>query len=212
MTRKAARKKRQLTARTCPSAAGRSQWMAIGTVVASTAITSLVPAPAAALEAGLPLQGPSVDQAAAAVYRLEIPAGPLFDVIAAFTQATGVQVTLALDSLGSIQSPGVSGTWSADQALRAIVANTGVRFHMRSATSAVIELSSLTEAVSVSGDTQRVASFFWIQSMVRHDAQRSLLFDLDSAIQGVARDLPDHPSPVLLTGVYHNLLREWAEV
>jgi PKHD-type hydroxylase len=58
----------------------------------------------------------------------------------------------------------------------------------------------------------RVASFFWIQSMVRHDAQRALLFDLDSAIQGVARDLPDHPSSVLLTGVYHNLLREWAEV
>ncbi|MEO7275884.1 MAG: Fe2+-dependent dioxygenase [Vicinamibacterales bacterium] len=58
----------------------------------------------------------------------------------------------------------------------------------------------------------RVASFFWIQSLIRHDAQRSLLFDLDSAIQGVARDLPDHPSSVLLTGVYHNLLREWAEV
>jgi PKHD-type hydroxylase len=58
----------------------------------------------------------------------------------------------------------------------------------------------------------RVASFFWIQSMVRHDARRSLLFDLDSAIQGVARDLPEHPSAVLLTGVYHNLLREWAEV
>ena len=34
----------------------------------------------------------------------------------------------------------------------------------------------------------------------------------DSAIQGVTRDLPDHPSSVLLTGVYHNLLREWAEV
>jgi PKHD-type hydroxylase len=58
----------------------------------------------------------------------------------------------------------------------------------------------------------RIASFFWLQSLVRDDARRSLLFDMDSAIQGIARDLPDHPSAVQLTGVYHNLLRQWAEL
>jgi len=58
----------------------------------------------------------------------------------------------------------------------------------------------------------RMASFFWIQSMVRDDAQRALLFDLDMAIQRLNRDLPDHPSAVQFTGVYHNLLRQWAEV
>ncbi len=58
----------------------------------------------------------------------------------------------------------------------------------------------------------RVASFFWIQSMVRDDGQRALLFDLDMAIQRLNRDLPDHPSAVQFTGVYHNLLRRWAEV
>src|SRR5687768_892339 len=58
----------------------------------------------------------------------------------------------------------------------------------------------------------RVCSFFWIQSMVRDDGQRTLLFDLDSAIQQVSRALPDHPSAVQLTGVYHNLLRRWAEL
>jgi PKHD-type hydroxylase len=57
----------------------------------------------------------------------------------------------------------------------------------------------------------RLASFFWIQSMVRDDGQRMLLFDLDLAIQRLARDVPDHPSAVQLTGVYHNLLRRWAE-
>jgi PKHD-type hydroxylase len=57
----------------------------------------------------------------------------------------------------------------------------------------------------------RVASFFWIQSMIRDDAERTLLFDLDVAIQRVNRDLPEHPSSVQLTGVYHNLLRRWAE-
>ena len=58
----------------------------------------------------------------------------------------------------------------------------------------------------------RVASFFWIQSMIREDSRRTLLFDLDLAIQRISRDLPDHPSSVSLTGVYHNLLRQWAEM
>jgi PKHD-type hydroxylase len=62
----------------------------------------------------------------------------------------------------------------------------------------------------------RVCSFFWLQSMIRDDAKRSILFDLDLAIQRLGRDLPDHPaaqqSSVQLTGVYNNLLRQWAEM
>ncbi|HVG38821.1 MAG TPA: Fe2+-dependent dioxygenase [Pyrinomonadaceae bacterium] len=58
----------------------------------------------------------------------------------------------------------------------------------------------------------RLASFFWIQSMVRDDGERTLLFDLDMAIQRLNQEAPDHPSGVQLTGVYHNLLRRWAEV
>lgn len=57
----------------------------------------------------------------------------------------------------------------------------------------------------------RVASFFWIQSMVRDDGQRTLLYDLDRATQQVHRDLPDSPAAVQLTGIYHNLLRRWAD-
>lgn len=57
----------------------------------------------------------------------------------------------------------------------------------------------------------RVASFFWIQSMVRDDGERSLLFDLDVALQRLNQDAPNHPSAVQLTGVYHNLLRRWAD-
>jgi PKHD-type hydroxylase len=59
---------------------------------------------------------------------------------------------------------------------------------------------------------ERLASFFWVQSMVRDDAARTLLFDLDTAVQRLARDHPDQASTVQLTGVYHNLLRRWAEV
>jgi PKHD-type hydroxylase len=62
----------------------------------------------------------------------------------------------------------------------------------------------------------RISSFFWLQSMIRDDGRRSLLFDLDLAIQRLGRDLPDQPaaqqSAVQLTGVYHNLLRQWAEL
>jgi PKHD-type hydroxylase len=58
----------------------------------------------------------------------------------------------------------------------------------------------------------RYAAFFWVQSMVRGDAERRMLFDLDNAIQALARDVPDHAELVRLAGVYHNLLRHWAEV
>ncbi len=57
----------------------------------------------------------------------------------------------------------------------------------------------------------RIASFFWIQSMVRDDGERTLLFDLDLAIQRLGADVPEHSSVVQLTGLYHNLLRRWAD-
>jgi PKHD-type hydroxylase len=57
----------------------------------------------------------------------------------------------------------------------------------------------------------RMSSFFWIQSMVRDDGQRALLFDMDMAIVRLSKDHPGHPALVSLTGCYHNLLRMWAE-
>ncbi|HKU99631.1 MAG TPA: Fe2+-dependent dioxygenase [Vineibacter sp.] len=57
----------------------------------------------------------------------------------------------------------------------------------------------------------RLASFFWLQSMVRDDGQRTLLFDLDTAIQRLTLDVPEHPAALQLTAVYHNLLRRWAD-
>jgi PKHD-type hydroxylase len=58
----------------------------------------------------------------------------------------------------------------------------------------------------------RVASFFWIQSLVRDDGKRTLLFDLDMNIVQLRQELGDNPRVVALTGIYHNLLRRWAEV
>ncbi len=58
----------------------------------------------------------------------------------------------------------------------------------------------------------RYASFFWTQSLVREDSQRTLLFEMDQSIQRLPRDVPDHPSLLRLTGTYHNLLRRWSEL
>jgi PKHD-type hydroxylase len=69
--------------------------------------------------------------------------------------------------------------------------------------------SSLHHVTPVTRST-RIASFFWLQSMIRDDGERTLLFDLDTAIQRLAVDMPDHPAVVQLTSVYHNLLRRWA--
>jgi PKHD-type hydroxylase len=57
----------------------------------------------------------------------------------------------------------------------------------------------------------RVACFFWIESLVREDAQRTLLYDMDSAIVALREAHGDEPPVVAMTGIYHNLLRRWAD-
>lgn len=77
----------------------------------------------------------------------------------------------------------------------------------------VLYPASSLHAVTPITRGERVASFFWIQSMVRDDTKRTLLLQMDISIQTLARDLgQDHAQIVSLTGAYHNLLRMWAEV
>jgi PKHD-type hydroxylase len=58
----------------------------------------------------------------------------------------------------------------------------------------------------------RIAAFFWIQSMVRDDQARAILFELDTAVRQLTATEADHNSVVRLTACYHNLLRRWAEL
>jgi PKHD-type hydroxylase len=90
--------------------------------------------------------------------------------------------------------------------------NFGVQRVKLNAGSLILYPASSLHHVTPVTDGTRTASFFWIQSMVRDDAQRTLLFDMDTAIQRIAIESPGHPSVVQLTGVYHNLLRRWADV
>lgn len=70
--------------------------------------------------------------------------------------------------------------------------------------------SSLHQVLPVTRG-ERVCSFFWLQSMVRDDGERELLFDLDQSIQSLTQQVGrDSPEVVRLSGVYHNLLRRWA--
>jgi len=70
--------------------------------------------------------------------------------------------------------------------------------------------SSLHHVSPVTRGT-RTCAFFWLQSLVRESARREILFDLDTSIQRLTVDHPGHPSGVALVGVYHNLLRQWAD-
>lgn len=70
--------------------------------------------------------------------------------------------------------------------------------------------TSLHQVTPITRGT-RVASFFWIQSLVRDDAQRALLFDLDNAIQKLNQTGADDGARRSLVGCYHNLLRQWTE-
>jgi len=70
--------------------------------------------------------------------------------------------------------------------------------------------SSLHQVTPVTSGV-RYASFFWIQSLVREQTRRAMLLDLDDAIQAIAEKDADSPEVVRLTGLYHNLLREWAD-
>jgi PKHD-type hydroxylase len=78
--------------------------------------------------------------------------------------------------------------------------------------SLVLYPASSVHHVSAVTRGARLAAFFWIQSMVREDHKRRMLFDLDMNIQKLRRDVPQHSAILDLTSLYHNLMRQWADV
>ncbi len=76
---------------------------------------------------------------------------------------------------------------------------------------AILYPSTSTHRVTPVTQGRRLASFFWIQSLIRSDEQRRILFDLDQSIQSLSATNKGADEIVKLTGVYHNLLRQWSE-
>lgn len=71
--------------------------------------------------------------------------------------------------------------------------------------------SSLHHVEKITSGT-RTAAFFWVQSMVRDDAERALLYELDTAIRTIGQDAPESQALIALTGCYHNLIRRWSDI
>lgn len=93
-----------------------------------------------------------------------------------------------------------------------IETNFGVQSVKLPAGHAVLYPSSSLHRVEPVTRGRRVASFFWLQSMIRDDAARQILFDLDRSVQELGGTLgQQHGEVICLTGIYHNLLRRWAE-
>lgn len=82
-----------------------------------------------------------------------------------------------------------------------------------SAGSMVLYPSTTLHEVTPVTSGVRLCSFFWLQSLVRDEHRRSMMFDLDIAIQRLSLEVdPAHQGLIELTGVYQNLVRHWAEV
>jgi PKHD-type hydroxylase len=106
----------------------------------------------------------------------------------------------------------LSGPWEYEGGELVIGATSAARRVKLPAGDMVLYSATTIHKVEAITRGERLASFFWIQSMVRDDGKRALLFDLDVAIQKLNQDHPNHPAAVGLVGVYHNLVRRWAEL
>ncbi|HEX7796711.1 MAG TPA: TonB-dependent receptor [Vicinamibacterales bacterium] len=132
-----------------------------------------------------------------AVHPYDIAAGPLNGVIIGFEHVSGVHVTLALASIGSIQSPGISGAYDAEHALQAMLAGTGVGFRISSPTAAVLDLATLAADVEVVGRAP--------ETMVSSPKYVVPLKDVPQTIAVVPRAVMDQQGSTTLTEALRNV-------
>ncbi|HUK35150.1 MAG TPA: TonB-dependent receptor plug domain-containing protein, partial [Vicinamibacterales bacterium] len=175
MTRKAAHKRRQQAAKqllAASSARSASPWVTVGALVASAAVGGLCPAPASAHElndkrlsqrtnpfersrASFAFEEASGQVSAAGqspeVQRFDIAPGPLSDVLPQLARVAGLTFTLSAESIGTISSPGVSGTFTIQDALLQALKGTGVALRFTAPTVVTFEVRAASESVDVTG-------------------------------------------------------------
>jgi len=132
------------------------RWAAMGTLVAYSAVGNKTVALAQELPRRSAANGPT--QGLQPVRRFDIPAGSLDSVIPAFTQVTGLTVATAKDGFLSIHSPGVSGLFTADQALEKLLTGTGLSYRFASSNAVSIELKSVATSVDVTTSVDALAT------------------------------------------------------
>jgi catecholate siderophore receptor len=121
------------------------RWTAMGTIVACSAVGSKTMNVAQAQSVPQPPGAISQTQA----QRFDIGPGPLSDVLPQFARASGIAFTLSNDSIGTLASPGVSGTLTIQDALQHLLAGTSVTFRFTTPTALIFELRAASESVNV---------------------------------------------------------------
>jgi catecholate siderophore receptor len=132
------------------------KWLATGTLVVYTAVGSRTIAVAQAQTSG-PAASPNQTQALV-VRSFDIPAGPLEDVLNAFERATELQVTVPNEAVRTIQSPGVSGTYTNRQALQQLLKDTGLVFHFSDSGAVTLELATVATSIEVTAEAAEPSS------------------------------------------------------
>ena len=137
------------------------RWAAVGTLIAYSAVGTKTLSAAQAQE----LQRPNSSNGSTAqtqgtlpTHRFDIPAGPLDGVLPVFERTTGYTVTLANERLRTISSKGVSGTFTTEQALEKILADTGLAYHFTSATNVSVDLKSVASSIEVTASVEALAA------------------------------------------------------
>lgn len=166
------------------------RWLATGVLVAYSAVGGRVVAPAFAQAApGSAGQTQSSSQQNR-TYQFNIPAGPLDDVVDAFEEAAGVDIELARTGISGIQSPGVRGTYTLDQAIGRALQGTGVVFRRNAAGRIVFDLASAADSVEVVATVNKLSSPKFTQPLVDTPQTISVIPERVFQEQG-ARNLTD---------------------
>jgi catecholate siderophore receptor len=220
MTRKAQRKHRreaikrqqQVTREQRPPQRPAPSWAVMGTLVASTAFLTAQPVTvsasivAEALRPRVPIQ---LDMARVAgarrgqapqqqpARRFDIPPGPLEIVLAAFEEFSGMKVTLSIDAIRSIQSPGVTGSFTTERALQQMLAGTSVAFHLTGPGAVTLDLATVAESVDVTATAPAAA--------VSSPKYTTLLRDIAQTIAVIPRTVIEQQGAVTLSDTLRNV-------
>jgi catecholate siderophore receptor len=168
--------------------AGPYRWVALGTLAAYGSVGDAWLAPA---------QNAPQSKAALPTRRFEISAGPLETVLDAFATASGLQVQFMQDGIRAVQSPGVSGIYTPEQALRKLLAGTGVTFHFASEDKVAVDLATVTGSVDV---TARVEAL-----QTSSPKYAGPLLDTPQTITEVSRQVMDEQGTTTLRDALRNV-------
>jgi catecholate siderophore receptor len=137
------------------------RWAAMGTLVVYSAVGSKTFNVARGQDVQRPGQGNSSispTQGSQPVWRFDIPAGPLDSVIAAFEQVTGFSFSVSKEGIRTLSSPGVSGVYTAEQALQKLLSDTGLTYRFTSATAVSLDLKSVASSIEVTTSVDALAA------------------------------------------------------